>query len=248
MATIEILGVPFSAMTEREALSSCIAFMQDTKPHFVITAGPEFVMRAGADPELPGVLARADLITPDGVGVVIASRWYGQPLAERVTGVDLAQKLLVSAAQTGLRVYLLGASEESLQQALDKIREAYPTLHIAGRNGYFKKEKTLDVITAIRAEAPHLLLVGLGQPTQEKFLAAHLDALGVPLAIGVGGAIDVLGGTVKRAPEFFQKAKLEWLYRLAKEPARVKRQMALPRFAFAAWREARTQVRSRSTN
>ena len=248
VATVDILGVPFSASTENEVFAQCTAFMADSQPHFVITAGPEFVMKVGADRELQHALAAADLITPDGIGIVIASRWYSQPLAERVTGVDLVQALLPHAAKMGLRVYVLGASEHSLQRALAKIRETYPTLHIAGQNGYFKHDSVMDVITAIREEAPHLLLVGLGQPVQEKFLATHLDALGIPLAIGVGGAIDVLGGTVKRAPVLFQKAKLEWLYRLLKEPSRVRRQMALPRFAIAAWWDAKNQVRGRSTS
>ncbi len=248
MSTVEVLGVPFSSSSETEVLTTCKAFMQDTQPHFVITAGPEFVMKVGEDRSLQEVLSSADVITPDGIGIVIASRWYGQPITERVTGVDLAQKLIAYAAENEMSVYMLGASEDSLQKALFTLRESHPTLHIEGRNGYFKEAEVSDVIASIRDEAPHLLLVGLGQPAQEKFIAAHLEAMGVPLAIGIGGAIDVIGGTVKRAPVFFQKAKLEWLYRLLKEPTRMRRQMALPRFALAAWSEAKSQVRGRSTN
>lgn len=227
---------------------TCKAFMQDTQPHFVITAGPEFVMKVGEDRNLLEVLSSADVITPDGIGIVIASRWYGQPITERVTGVDLAQKLIAYAAQNGMSVYMLGASEDSLQKALSTLRELHPTLHIEGRNGYFKEAEVSGVISSIRGKAPQLLLVGLGQPAQERFIATHLEEMGVPLAIGIGGAIDVIGGTVKRAPVFFQKAKLEWLYRLLKEPTRMRRQMALPRFALAAWSEAKSQVRGRSTN
>ncbi len=239
LLTVEILGVPFSTMTEQEVLSVCTDYMQGVEPRFVITAGPELIMRVKGDPELQDALAHADVVTPDGIGVVIASRWYGQPLKERVTGVDLTHKLLACAAQSGQRVYLLGASEANLRRALDNIRIAHPGLRIIGRNGYFTNDEISAVVAAIRNEAPHLLLVGMGQPAQEKFLFAQLQALGVPLSIGVGGVIDVLSGSVKRAPEFFQKAKLEWLYRLLKEPTRLKRQMALPRFAVAAWRDAK---------
>ncbi len=248
VSTVVVLGVPFSSASESEVLADCMNYMQDETPHFVITAGPEFVMKVGEDEKLRRILHQADLITPDGIGIVIASRWYGQPLTERVTGVDLAQKLILHAEEQGMRVFVLGASEDSLQRALATIRELHPTIHIAGRNGYFKHAEVSDVIAAIRKEAPHLLLVGLGQPAQEKFIADHLQEMGIPLSIGVGGAIDVLGGTVKRAPVVFQKAKLEWLYRLLREPSRVRRQVALPRFALAAWIEAKSQVRGRSTS
>lgn len=238
-SAISILGIPFSPYAEQEVLQRCQTYLGDDQPHFIVTAGPELVMKAIVDAKLREVMVQADLVTPDGIGIVIASRWYGRPLTERVTGIDLAERLLAYAADNSLRVYILGASEDSLQRALTSLQSRYPGLSVTGRNGYFSPEKTADVVTAIQKEAPQLLLVGLGQPAQEKFIAKNLSSLNVPLAIGVGGAIDVLAGTVKRAPLFFRKAKLEWLYRLLKEPARIRRQLALPRFALAAWQDAR---------
>lgn len=244
MNTVSVLGVPFITNDEKWVYNQCVSFLADAEPHMIITAGPEFVMNIRRTPNLLPVLARADFITPDGVGIVIASKWYGQAVAQRITGVELAERLIGYAAERNLRVFLLGASQTSLDQALQKLKNRYPQLYIVGKHGYFTDEQTASVIAEIQAARPHLLLVGLGQPRQEVFISTHKDILGVPLAIGVGGAIDVIGGAVKRAPVLFQRARLEWLYRLIREPRRWRRQLALPRFAWEAWIEAHRSTRS----
>jgi N-acetylglucosaminyldiphosphoundecaprenol N-acetyl-beta-D-mannosaminyltransferase len=156
-----------------------------------------------------------------------------------VTGVELTPLLLHYAQEHDLRVYVLGASEEASTLAIASILRTYPGLMVKGRDGYFAKEQEHTVVEDIRAFAPHLLLVGLGQPRQEVFIDCYRETLGVPLAIGVGGTIDILAGTVKRSPQFFQQVKLEWLYRLLKEPRRFRRQLALPVFAWEAYWDAR---------
>jgi len=242
--TVSVLGIPFIMNDEKWVYNQCVSFLADERPHMIITAGPEFVMITQRLPSLLAVLARADFITPDGIGIVIASKWYGQAVAQRITGVELAERLIAHAAERDLRVFLLGASQTSLNHALLKLKNSYPQLHIDGKHGYFTDEQTAEVIAEIRAARPHLLLVGLGQPRQEVFISTHLDDLGVPLAIGVGGAIDVIGGTVRRAPAVFRNARLEWLYRLIREPKRWRRQLLLPQFAWAAWKDARRRARS----
>ncbi len=244
MNTVSVLGVPFITYDEKWVYNQCVSFLADDRPHMIITAGPEFVMNMRRTPHLLPVLAHADFITPDGVGIVIASKWYGQAVAQRITGIELAERLIAHAAELDLRVFLLGASPASLDQALKTLKNGYPQLHIAGKHGYFTDEQAASVIAEIRAVRPHLLLVGLGQPRQEVFIATHMDDLDVPLAIGVGGAIDVIGGTVRRAPAVFRKARLEWFYRLIREPRRWRRQLALPRFVWAAWTDARRSARS----
>ncbi len=233
-----VLGIPFANLTAFEVVQQGKQFLEDDKPHVIITAGPEFVMQTLANPSLEAIVKKADLITPDGIGIVLAAKWYGTPLKERVTGVELTTQLIDYVALAGLRVYLLGASQDALEGAVQTLKKRYPTLAIRGRNGYFSAEGTLSVVQDIKAFAPHLLLVGLGQPRQDQFIDRYRDELAIPLAIGVGGTIDVLAGKVKRAPQFFQKAKLEWFYRLCKEPRRFRRQLALPIFAWRAFRDA----------
>jgi len=242
---VSVLGVQFTDMGEADVATACARFMADDTPHIVVTAGPEFVMRARADEALRAMLAQADLVTPDGIGIVVASRWYGQPLRERVTGVELTERLLAIADDHGWRVYLLGATPQSCAAAMVNVRERFSKLQLEGRHGYFSGPETDDVLAEIRAFDPHLLLVGLGQPRQERFLFEHRERLRVPLSMGVGGTIDILSGHVRRAPGVFRRAHVEWLYRLLAQPTRAARQLALPRFALAAWRDARRMRRAR---
>ncbi len=236
---VSVLGVNFANLTLNEVFLQASSYLHDQQPHVIITAGPEFVMHLKVNEKLQHIVQRADLVTPDGNGIVMASRWYGKPLKERVTGVELTPLLLSYAKDHHLRVYVLGASEEASTLAIASLLRAYPGLMVKGRDGYFTKEQEHAVVADIRAFAPHLLLVGLGQPRQEIFIDRYREALGVPLAIGVGGTIDILAGTVKRSPQFFQRAKLEWLYRLLKEPRRFRRQLVLPVFAWQAYWDAR---------
>lgn len=238
---ISILGVHFTHITERDAVSRCVEYMEGSVPRMVITAGPEFVMAVRNRPEARPALDAADMITADGIGAVIASRWYGRPLPERVAGADLVQHLLEHAARRGLRVYVLGASPASHAGALANLRGSMPDLAVSGHHGYFAQDELVAILEDIERFRPHLLLVGLGQPRQELFIAQHKERLRVPLAIGVGGAIDIISGAAKRAPALVRRAKLEWLHRLLREPHRFRRQLALPRFALAAWKEARSQ-------
>lgn len=235
---VSVLGIPFTNLTAMEVFQESKKFLHGQTPRVIITAGPEFVMQTITDPTLAAIVQKADLVTPDGIGIVIASKWYGTPLKERVTGVELAPHLISYAAEAGLRVYILGASEDALRGALGNLRAQHPSLRIDGQNGYFSEEETSTVLQGIRDFAPHLLLVGLGQPRQDRFIDRYRQELGVPLSIGVGGTIDVLAGRVKRAPRIVQKAKMEWFYRLCREPRRFRRQLALPAFAWRAWRDA----------
>jgi N-acetylglucosaminyldiphosphoundecaprenol N-acetyl-beta-D-mannosaminyltransferase len=228
---VEILGVPFATLSFEETVEKLIAAMEKgDKPHHIVTAGPELIMMALNDERLMNVLRSVDLVTPDGIGAVWASKFYGHPLPGRVTGMELSTAMIEAASRRGWRVYLLGAKPEANRLALEKLRAQYPDLNIAGRDGYFGEEKFAQVIAEVKAFAPHLLLVGLGQPRQEFFIHDHKEQLGVPVMVGCGGVIDVFAGTVKRAPLVWQKLNLEWLYRLLSQPSRWRRQLALPRF------------------
>jgi N-acetylglucosaminyldiphosphoundecaprenol N-acetyl-beta-D-mannosaminyltransferase len=208
----------------------------------VVTLGVEMVMAAQRNEEFRRVVNGAALVTCDTIGLLLASRLRGGPLRERVTGVELVESLAArSAAGDDVRLYLLGGSGETALRAAEALRRKHPGVSIAGaRDGYFRPDESDAVAAAVRASGANVLLAGLGSPKQELWLARYLGATGCGAGIGVGGSFDVFAGNVARAPAFFQRAGLEWAYRLAKEPSRWRRQLALPRFAAAALGEALT--------
>ncbi|MBR7185603.1 MAG: WecB/TagA/CpsF family glycosyltransferase [Clostridia bacterium] len=246
METINIRGVRFCNVTLDEAA----AWVADTLaapakcPRTVFTPNSEIVQLCIEAPEHYALINSADLIIPDGIGVIKASRILGTPLKEKVAGIELGERTLALAAEQGYSVYFLGAKPGVAEQAAAKMKEKYPTLTVAGtHDGYFKKEgnENESVLSAIRAAAPDVLYVCLGVPAQEKWIAANREALaGVKLCLALGGSLDVWAGNVKRAPKLFIKLGLEWFYRLCKEPRRIGRMMKLPKFLFgtyaAKWR------------
>ncbi len=232
--TVELLGVSIDRVTFDAAVERAVRLATARQGSLAVTANAELVWAATRDAELRTILNRADLVVADGAGVVWASRVLGEPLPQRVAGYDLMLGLLAAAAERGYRVYLLGGRPGVALRAAAVARERYAGLRVVGTaHGYFGPEDEPAVRAAIARARPHLLFVGLGAPRQEKWLACNLPALGVGLAMGVGGSLDVLAGVRRRAPDWMIRANLEWLYRLLREPRRIGRQLALPRFALA---------------
>ncbi len=228
----QILGSGFDPVTMDEAQARLASYVSQDKPRLVITANPEMVMRARVDQLLAEIIERASLVVADGIGVVWASRIVKDVVPERIPGIELAEGLLKQAAQEGWKVFLLGGAEGVAEQAAESLLETLPTLNIVGtHHGYFKPgQEEQEVISGIKEVKPDILLAALGVPRQEKWLAAHLGTLKVPVAIGVGGSFNVWAGVDKRAPLWVRKVNLEWLYRLVRQPWRVKRVMVLPVF------------------
>ncbi len=236
--TVTILGVRIDKITAEYALKKAERFVRAEGVSVIYTPNPEIVMAAYADPSFCKILNDADLCTPDGIGVVYASRMLHNPVPERVPGFDLTCGLLKSIAKTGEGVFLFGAKPGVAETAKKNLEQKYPGLNVCGtHDGYFKTEDEDGIIDAINQSGAKLLLVCLGAPKQEKWIAAHKDALRVNLCMGVGGALDVFAGTVKRAPEFFIKCNLEWLYRFIKQPSRLNRFAALPKFMLTVKKE-----------
>lgn len=230
---IDVLGVAFDNVTMDEAVDRALAMLEEDGPHLVATPNPELVQRARKDPEFSEILSKADLVIPDGVGVIYAARILGRPLKGRVPGIDFASALLGRVAGTGRRLFLLGAAPGVAEQAAVNLRASYPGLAVCGaHDGYFKEDG--PVIDAIRAAKADIVFVCLGAPKQEKWIAANGAAAGARLYVGLGGSLDVFAGKVERAPERFQKLGLEWLYRLVKEPSRIGRMARLPLFLVSA--------------
>lgn len=196
--------------------------MESGRRMFVVTANPEILMAAGRDENARELLLCEDAeIVPDGISVVKAMGMLGLPVSERITGVDLAEKLLHSAGREGRNVYLLGAKEEVVSTLAKNLKAHYPAMTLHYHNGYDGDKDS--IMKEISILAPDLLLVGLGVPAQEMLLYRHLDAFKKGVLIGVGGSFDVLSGMKRRAPVFFQKTGTEWLYRILREPSRLKR-------------------------
>ena len=215
-----------------EILDKAQELMAKAGAKYVVTPNAEIVYEAMHDGELCKLINDADLVLPDGAGVVLASKILKTPLKEKVAGVDFADNLLGVLAKTGGSAYLLGSKPGVAELAAEKMLQKHPGLTIAGMaDGYFKDEAA--VVAKINAVKPDFLFVCLGAPKQERFMVNHRDELDVKLMAGLGGSLDSFAGTVKRAPKWMIKLSLEWLYRLIKEPKRFKRMLRLPKFLWA---------------
>lgn len=234
-----VLGVYFDTMPPHKLKEVCEnALLQDGTCLKVYTPNPEIVMKANRDDAYCEVLNRAGLLVPDGIGVVIASKMKGGAIQQRQTGIDLLAHLLSVARSGGKRVFLLGSKPGVAEKARDHILEAYYGIKIVGvHHGYFTNDD--EVLPMLREAKPDLLVVALGAPKQEIFIDKYAKSIGASVAIGVGGALDVWSGDVKRAPKWISKIGMEWLYRGLSQPSRLPRLLSLPTFlikvAYSKW-------------
>lgn len=236
--TVTILGVQIDKITAEDALKKAEELVRTPGVSAIYTPNPEIVMAGYENPEFCEILNQADMCTPDGIGVVYASRMLKNPVPERVAGFDLTCGLLNSIAKTGEGVFLLGAKPGVAEKAKANLEKTYPGLVVAGcHDGYFKIEDEDAIIAQINDSGAKLLLVCLGAPKQEMWIHRNRSKLNVNLCMGVGGALDVFAGEVKRAPDIFIKLNLEWFYRFCKQPSRLGRFAALPKFILKVKKE-----------
>lgn len=228
---VEILGVQVDAVTMAQAVDRVSQLIAAGEPSLVATANAEMLLRATHDDELKTILNAANLVVPDGAGTVWAARHLGKQMPERVAGADLVLELMKLAPAKSWKFFLFGAAPGIADKAKLKAETLCPGIKIVGtRNGYFTAADEPEIIAQIKNSRADVLLAALGVPKQEKWLAAHLHELNVPVAIGVGGTFDVMAGVVKRAPLWMQRARLEWLFRAMLQPSRAGRLLALPKF------------------
>lgn len=229
--TVSLFGVEVSAMGMDETVELLAEAVRRHRPMHVVTANPIMFMTGFEDRNFLKMLQNADLVVPDGAGLVWAASRLGKPVKERVPGIDLVHRLFRIGDAEQWSVYLLGATEEVIQAARANIEKQFPGLRIVGcRNGYFGPEEDAAVVRDIAEKSPELLLVGRSTYTQDPWIAKYYDQLGASVMIGVGGSFDVISGRLKRAPQWMQSLKLEWLFRLILEPSRWRRMLALPKF------------------
>lgn len=229
---IDVMGLKFDSMTMDEALSRAEALLRGDKAAYVVTPNAEIAYEALHDGQLREMLNGADLMLPDGAGVVLASKLLRTPVKQKVAGVDFAAGLLGILERNGQSLYLLGGKPGIGELAAQKMLEAHPQLRIAGiADGYFRDEAS--VIEKINASGADALFVCLGAPKQERFMVQHQQELHVHLMAGLGGSLDAFAGTVQRAPAWMIRLNLEWLYRLIREPKRLRRMLRLPKYLWA---------------
>ncbi|ONI46181.1 N-acetylmannosaminyltransferase [Candidatus Epulonipiscioides gigas] len=228
---IDILGVPVDNITMKQANFVTNKFLKKSKRlRLICTPNPEMIMCATENEKLLKILNTADMVIPDGIGVVIASKILkGPSLKERVAGYDLIQNLMKHGHN---KFYFLGGKPGVAKLAAIRMKKKYKNIEVVGyRNGYFKEKEKRKIIKEINKSGANILLVGLGSPKQEYFISDNRKHLKrIKVAIGVGGSFDVMAGKVKRAPNIFRKLGLEWFYRLITEPHRAKRMLKLPIF------------------
>ena len=227
---VDILGVGFDRVALVDAVARIEACLDRGERTFVITANPEFVMLCREDPELAAIAAGADLVVPDGTGAVVAARLLGDPLPGRAPGRLLVDRLAALATERGLSMFLLGAAPGIAERAAATLRARHPELRIAGTYAG-SADDDADVLPRVVAAAPDVVLVAFGMPKQERWIARNLPQLpSARLAVGVGGSLDYLAGAAKPPPGIVHAIGLEWLWRLANDPKRWRRQRVLPRF------------------
>jgi N-acetylglucosaminyldiphosphoundecaprenol N-acetyl-beta-D-mannosaminyltransferase len=229
---IDVLGVGFDDTTITEAADFASDIIARRERGYVVTPNPELVWMCRRDRALKEAIDGAALVLPDGVGVTLGARILGRPLKERVPGIDFVCALLRILAAGGGRVFLLGARPGIAATAAGKLVLDYPGLVVAGAaDGYFSDDSR--IIEEINKASPDFLLVCLGAPRQELWMAENAPLLDAPLCAGLGGALDVFAGAVRRAPVIWRKLGVEWLYRLIREPRRARRMVKLPLYLLA---------------
>lgn len=235
---VSILGLPIENVTMEEAVNDVYGFFAVRESKMVVTPNAEILQMFDGRPEVREALLAADYVVPDGVGVLMAAKRLGTPLKEKVAGIELGIHLLERSAKEGKRVFFLGAKPGVALAAKTELEKKLPEIQIVGvQDGYYKPEDEPAVIARINELDVDMLFVCLGAPKQELWMASHKKDLKVGVMLGLGGTLDVLANTLKRAPRWMIKMRIEWLYRIVKEPWRIRRVASLPRFLLSIKKE-----------
>ena len=198
-------------------------YLKNNEKKFIVTANPETFMMSTKDEEMKKLLDdKETILVPDGIGIVKATKKLGYNIKERITGIDIAYKLLEYGNKDKKTIYLFGSKPEVIESMKTVLNEKYPGIKLVGASDGYVKDRD-KVFNEIIKLSPDIVLVALGIPYQEKLIYKHLDKFNKGIFVGVGGSFDVISGNKKRAPEIFIKLNLEWLYRIVSEPKRLKR-------------------------
>ena len=232
---VKFLNTFVDALTMDETLEEIQKYIESKQcvQHVVINASKVNLMQE--DEELTKIINDCPLINADGQSVVWGSKFLGNPLPERVSGIDIFTELVKISAEKGYKPYFFGAKEEVVTEVVRRFKKQYPNLNVAGyRNGYFKDEESESIAEEIRKSGADILFVAFSSPKKEFWIKEHMEIMQVPFAMGVGGSFDVIAGKTKRAPVWMQKSGLEWFYRFIQEPRRMFRRYIVGNLKFCA--------------
>lgn len=236
MEKVNIRGVNFDNVNMDEAVEICKGFLRGEGARIIHTPNAEITQLCVESEDVKQTVNSADLIIPDGAGVILASKILKRPMKCKVAGIELCENLCRISGEMNAKIFFLGGKPGIAEKAAERLKEKYPDMLIAGINdGYFKNDA--EIIEKINASGADIVFVCLGVPKQEQWMVGHRNELNVKLMGGFGGSFDVLSGTIERAPKFFIKCNLEWFYRLCKEPKRIGRMMKLPKFVFGSLKD-----------
>jgi N-acetylglucosaminyldiphosphoundecaprenol N-acetyl-beta-D-mannosaminyltransferase len=238
LSSVTVLGCRIHRVTMEDALEVARDFLTDGQPHQIVTADASMLAMATEDPALRDLINAADLVVPDSTGVVWAAKKVGEPVPERVPGVEVMERLCELAGREGRTAYFLGSAPGVAEEAARKLEERFPGFKVVGvHHGFFQPGDEAKIEQEILALRPDMLFVAMGIPRQEKWIRQRLHTLNVPISVGVGGSLDCHSGRVQRAPKFFQRLSIEWLYRLLTNPSKYKKVAILPRFMLLVLRK-----------
>lgn len=227
----QILGLKVASLQKREALSLCVSYMEDPNNfHHVITANTLLAIEEIENPSLKSICENADVLIPDSIGIIWASKKLKQPSLNLYAGIDLAFDLCRVAAERSFEVFFIGGERNISEEAARTLKKKFPEIKIQAYSGFFDEDQERTILEKISQQQPNLILVGMGVPKQEIWIHEKLKPIYSGLAIGVGGSFDVWAGKTKRAPLWVQRIGFEWIFRLIQEPFRWKRILKLPRF------------------
>ncbi len=219
---VNLLGIDVHKMWMQEVIGLVEQRIEERRPLLLGVVNVAKLVNSRKNSQLKASVADADVVLADGAGVVWLSRWTGDPLPERIAGIDVMYRLFERADEKHYRVYFLGAKPKVVQEVVAYVERKYPGVQVAGfRDGYFKEEESADVAEAIRESKADILFVAMTSPKKENFLSRWSSTMDVPICHGVGGSFDVVAGVVKRAPLWMQRLGLEWLFRVMQEPRRM---------------------------
>ncbi|NLL31531.1 MAG: WecB/TagA/CpsF family glycosyltransferase [Clostridiales bacterium] len=225
----------------KNSISEALEYIENYKKVHIISGNPE-VLYSGLKDEklLSNFNSENGFIIPDGVGIQIAAKFLKNPIKEKIAGIDLMNRIIEKCEKEGKSIYLLGTSSENLNSCIANLIMKYPNIIIAGyRNGFFDSKEEEKIVEEIKKKNPYCLFVAMGCPRQEEFIVKHMKELNCKIFMGVGGSFDVIAEKVKRAPKWMIKIGLEWLYRVAKEPWRIKRLSSIPKFLMLVYKNNR---------
>lgn len=221
--TVEMLGIKLNPLTMDETVTVVDQeFIQKNKPLHLMGVNADKINQCYEDSNMMKIVNNCGVVNADGASVVLAGKYLGIDIPERVAGIDLMQELLKLSENKSYSVYFFGAKEEVVKKMLNNFKQVYPNLKVSGyRNGYFSDEEVDSISEDIRQKKPQIVFVGITSPKKEFLIERFLEDGIQSVFMGVGGSFDVLSGTIKRAPLWMQKAHLEWLFRVANEPKRL---------------------------